>query len=803
MIPLDSELWRRDSQLAWLGENEGGIRLLSVDLFDTLLLRGCGSPKDVYRLTGFRASAEGAVRPGLSDTDFRQIRIAAEMRARRGMALSGSGVEEVSLAEIYSEMPEGVGRSERLAALEQAVEREVVYLNPSVLSLIVHMNGRGVPVVIVSDTYFSRSFLLSLLDDAGLPGGLVNDIYSSADLGVRKSNGRLFERLRADFPDLPLSGMVHVGDHPMSDHRIPSRMGLHALRYGCSPEIEMMLQWEELRFGRLVPELRSLRLLASRMSGAFDGDQRLGFEIGAAVLGPVMAGFADWVARMCQREGWRLALGLMREGGIMVDMIQRAVEQRGGDLSTRRFFTSRQALFLGGGHKAGRELYRGIMGRQGLVVGDLLRMFGLDALAERFTEVLDVPLRETAKHPWGEERTLHDALIDALSEPEQMRLAQSVLDRQSTLFSTYLAEVVGDADGVVTVDIGYKGTMQKALGGALERHGVRRHAHMVLLGDTPSREVLASGLDFRGYVGNAGDGPGEDVVSVISKWPWVVELLFSAEEGTTLGYRRTDEGRVEPRLGENAMPDAQLAVRRACIAGVKAFQSLWIEFSRRRPEIFSRVREDVVGMGRMLQRLVEFPTTAEARLLGSLVLEFNHGAEGSRPLVGATDRRLLAKLGPDRFYDYVKGQDRGAEVPWPQGTLVDAHPGYLLHLYSRIGPARNHLAAMDSLVERLLDSKVRTVIAYGAGEVGLIFLRLARLYGLRVAAVVDRRDELLGTEIEGVPVMPLEAARKLSVEDYAVTSLAFADEIERTIVNSYDGDERKPRVFVAISMMRI
>src|SRR5438094_7416832 len=107
-----------------------GCEVLSLDVFDTALLRRVGEPADVFELVAreYRHRRRGALLP----FDFFAERLAAERRAR-GRAWADERRGDVTLDEIYAELapPDGWDARE-LQPLELAAERALSAPNPYV-----------------------------------------------------------------------------------------------------------------------------------------------------------------------------------------------------------------------------------------------------------------------------------------------------------------------------------------------------------------------------------------------------------------------------------------------------------------------------------------------------------------------------------------------------------------------------------------------------------------------------------------------------------------------------------------------
>lgn len=123
---------------------------------------------------------------------------------------------------------------------------------PDVLPAFARLKERGVKVGIISN--WDRR-LASLLEGLGF-GGLVDGVISSAVVGLRKPDPRIFELACKDL-GVEVTRSAHVGDHHYSDILGASSVGMTALlidRHGveesstvlsCLDDLERFLGWED------------------------------------------------------------------------------------------------------------------------------------------------------------------------------------------------------------------------------------------------------------------------------------------------------------------------------------------------------------------------------------------------------------------------------------------------------------------------------------------------------------------------------------------------------------------------------
>ena len=93
--------------------------VLSLDIFDTAILRRADMPSTIFTQVGLRLETDKKV--GLSPDKFRELRMEAEREARQ-VALKSKGHMEVGLGDIYQQL--GVIWPDLIPLAEQLMEWE-------------------------------------------------------------------------------------------------------------------------------------------------------------------------------------------------------------------------------------------------------------------------------------------------------------------------------------------------------------------------------------------------------------------------------------------------------------------------------------------------------------------------------------------------------------------------------------------------------------------------------------------------------------------------------------------------------
>lgn len=280
----------------------GPIEVLSVDVFDTFLLRRCAGPEGVFE----RAFALGpiAVTHPSQAEDFVRARQAAEAAAREA-ALARFGAAEVSIDDVYAHFPLahfglGDGDWARLVAAEFQAEHEMCLANPELAETLPLLRRNGLRVGFVADGCWDGKRLAELLRICA-PDLEWDFLFTACDLRAGKAD-TLFTQVLGHLR-VPPRAAAHMGDNDLADVASPRALGMHAIPY---PQAGAALAALFRREAALAEEMwgpvspshrldggtrtlrRAIAARAPRGSAAFD--------YGMQVLGPVMAAFDRFVA---------------------------------------------------------------------------------------------------------------------------------------------------------------------------------------------------------------------------------------------------------------------------------------------------------------------------------------------------------------------------------------------------------------------------------------------------------------------------------------------------------------------------
>jgi FMN phosphatase YigB (HAD superfamily) len=646
---------------------DGSVRVLSLDVFDTLLWRRVPGPVDLFAVVAHRLRREGLLAGWMTDSAFVGLRARVEGLARDRRGDLGP---EVSLREIWQAMPSAPFSDapvDILMGVEMEVEREFTVVDLDTSRLVDAARDAGLPLVLVSDTYFDDEQLRYLLDRPRLRLPATTRIFRSQEYGTSKGTG-LWPAVLGALGCAP-EEIVHVGDNPVADREAPAAYGIRTLFYERVDEAFSRVLERERPAGAALAAVGTLldpehgdagltTMRARAVGAAGRGTRRVDVarRFGAGVLGPVLTGFAEWVARSCADRGVRTVWCPMREGELLSALVNEAARAHGLDLEARPLWLSRHVVWLATLDELDTESVSDMIRRSyGATVRSLmatldLRPGDVPALAPHLDRTLD-------------DGEMVDRVAAALVEAPHLRhrLASTATGKRRRLVRSLRAAGALDDPEMVLVDLGWGATIQLQLAAALDKAGVDTvPSGMYVATDFRSVRLLARGLRVEGYLGAAGRP--RPVVESLARSPEALEMSVNAMCGSLLDF--TEDG--APVLGPTVGSEDLDAERRAVQSGIVDFQRRWHAYVAAAyddepgwPSLLLPSARD--QLGEVVRAAICAPTEEEASLFALWAHEDNLGSDHVTRLVPDDLRAVLAYLSPNDLADLGM-----RDAFWPQ-----------------------------------------------------------------------------------------------------------------------------------------
>lgn len=196
------------------------VKVVSFDVFDTLLLRPFYYPVDLFEFVGNRFAKKFNIN---SIFEFKDLRIQAEKNAREKVKTF-----EPNIDDIYIELKLITGFSSEQINFCKDVEHELElkFCKRREVAFLLYQFAKaiGKKVIAISDMYFSKTFLRELLKKSGYE---IDDVYVSCDKGLSKSSGKLYTFVAKDL-GVSRNSFLHIGDNYDSDVENARKRGFDA-----------------------------------------------------------------------------------------------------------------------------------------------------------------------------------------------------------------------------------------------------------------------------------------------------------------------------------------------------------------------------------------------------------------------------------------------------------------------------------------------------------------------------------------------------------------------------------------------
>ena len=641
-LPTDGERASAAIEAAW-----EAARVVSFDVFDTLIVRKVAAPRDVFlhlaTPTPFSAW-------GLDAIALANVRQQAETETRR-RAATASGSGEVTLREIHGVLAELLHRPDTdvpaMVQAERLVERALCVAHPFLRTLYDRAVHDGKVLWCVSDTYHETEFLRELLESCGFDLTGV-EVFSSADIRMSKGEGKLMLEIAKAAGVTPCA-VLHIGDHPRADAAIPSQQGFVAVLH----------PWAASRHtDRPAQAPGDSIALGLAQIGARTVEPALPFwwRFGYSVAGPMLCGFAYWLHARLVADDVQRAYFLLRDGEIILDVYTALVGDRTGP-ETSLLESSRRAYMMPALASGRGSITSQLMACENArPAREFLERIGLRAVDFKSSfKAVGLELDDIVAPNDTNASTKMITLLGRTDVVTAM-LARSQGERQ--LLMRFLQQEGVFATGrIAVVDIGWNGTIQKSLAAVASIEGRPLDLHGYYLGTLPPIMQDLGGSVATGFLFHA--GAPVDHANAVLHLRQLVEFICTTTRGSLRGFRA--EGKtVVPVHGDVDHSAAQ----QAHVAQLRAGAMAYARGLAQEQQVFGAQPISASAAIRHLARTIMDPTADEACEIGDI----RHG-DG----LGSDRVRSLARYSDGPFTPRSLAADYETAY-WPIGLLARREP---------------------------------------------------------------------------------------------------------------------------------
>lgn len=533
--------------------------VISFDIFDTVIYRKVEYPNDVFTIM---ASEMG-------HNDFLDVRKKAEESAREEK-FRNEGTREVVLSEIYDVLKKKYGIDSKWQEREIELEIDLSVVNPYMYDVYTRLVKENKVVIFTSDMYLPKNVIEKMLRKNGYL--YYKALYLSNELGLRKGDGTLQQKVKEDFPE---KRIIHVGDAYTSDIERSISVGIDAHH-----NKNQNFKFREYHMDGLGASFYRAVINNTLNNGTWN--KSLYFEHGFRVGGILALGFCEYIQELVNQKKIDKILFCARD----CDIIWQIYKEYFNDVPSEYIQISRYAIMNA---DAERYLY------------DLINRFIIKYANQfRSSKTIEAVLTETGYGylvNYLEDDDIDKFLFPASIAPKKIEAflhnhRDVIINKNQPAFAAakkYFDEAIGEAENVLVVDIGWSGTCITALKHFVEEYLPEKKCNIsgVLMCTSRGRALTTSISDgtLDAYVytpfKNADltrfmmpSGVRSNVAKDLLHMP--LEYLFTSVERSLVSYQQDDYGNVVFERTGNAPVNAEEILEMQ--AGIKYFIEVFTDY---------------------------------------------------------------------------------------------------------------------------------------------------------------------------------------------------------------------------------
>lgn len=502
-------------------------KVISFDIFDTLLLRNVLKPTDIFRLTEKEINYPG----------FAKKRYLAERIAR-----TKTSDPEIKFDDIYNILETQLNIPHKTAITakqtELNLEKELLVPNPFIKTLYDQAIKTGKSVYVISDMYLPQEVIKELLEKNGYTN--YKKLYLSSNVLLVKGDGSLFKKAMEE-EDIKPEDWLHVGDNEYADIKNAELLGIDTFYF---PKVSKQFGVDsEPAFEESYSIAKSI-MTAIQINNAFTNPNLNYWErFGILNVAPIHYGFVTWLSE--QKVKGNNLYFLARDGYIVKKVFEEFQKSQKclKNIKTHYLYASRMSLQLPALILTTKSelLYTLLLVnrafRETVTVKDIMKLvdldpkvykpvlnkFGLKSENDKLTEITRPKFNKLVMH-------FYDQIIKNLKK------------RLELVKEYFKQEGLYDYNQINFVDVGWRGSVQKAIQEITKKRTFGYYLGVVDTVHDPIRKYV------KGYLIQYNEPL--YISDILHQNLMMFEFIFSAPEGTVLGFQKKN-GRIGPITDPN------------------------------------------------------------------------------------------------------------------------------------------------------------------------------------------------------------------------------------------------------------
>lgn len=716
------------------------LKVISFDIFDTLLYRKTFQPDDVFSHVQNKYNLE---------EDFYYKRIYKESLARKL-----SNKEDIHLKDIYNKFisDEFV---QQYVDYELTIENDLLYVNIEIEKWIELAYKNDKKVILISDIFFSKKEITKLLSKRIKNFNYISEIYTSSDIGLLKSTGNLYKYV-LEKEKLQNNELLHIGDNIFSDITMTNLLNIESIYTGKSSNISKCYEIEKSILSHNF-ENQALRVHASSFYEKSSIQNSTLFEIGAYVFGPILYNFCLWLLDYTIENKLSQINLFMREGRIFYKLLK-YIQQKYkcySDIEINLIFASRISLYLPFFNSEALDTSNLIYGQ--MTIKDYYNLHRINIDNDVIINYSKYELSST-KEIFINNTSLYDIIHQDLYANKGEIKKQSLT--QLELFNKYLQQLNYKSNSVL-VDFGGGGTILETF-------------NELQKGNAPKKNVLffkkdlafKKNISFDSFIPYLNNN--QSINNTILNIAPIIEALFNGNERTTLSYVQK-ENFIKPITGQS------ISISNEFDEGVINYFKTISNFKITKKSI--NLKERIIS-SEILYRFLMLPTKEEAACIGKIPQEKDISGYNQITILNKTSQKVFNKLGLEKYYcSLIQKSDSNhlLKCIWPQGQIALNNASDLHRFHKNINLSIINIH-VEYIIKTIIQNKIKNISIYGAGE---LFINLYKEIILqKIEVVIDyiiMTNKQENTKYFKWEIITPQEALDKNITNIVIASLSYKD----------------------------
>ncbi|WP_434578815.1 HAD family hydrolase [Thermoanaerobacterium thermosaccharolyticum] len=630
-------------------------KLYSFDIFDTVIMRKCGTPKGIfYEMQIELLKSSSGINKCLLN-NFCDRRVKAEQIAR-----INSSKEEISLYEIYEILQRdydlNLEEVKYLINLEIDKEMNNAIANTEITLLINELRKKGKKVIFTSDMYLPKNVIIDILKKNEIfKDGDV--IYLSSELNKTKEKGSLFYEI-LKLENCKKEEIVHIGDNIHSDFNVPKSIGIKSYLYDKTKfsRYEKIVYEDNYCFNKIVGAFKVLRINSINVANSDT------YNVGV-IAGFILLGYVLWILYEANRLKLKNLFFLSRDGQILFEIANKVNKFTKYDINFKYIYASRQAWHL-------PSIYEKITEREIDWILEKDPIVNFNIIAARLS--LDPYL---LMEKVNKEQYVTDDIYENLSNEKILKLRNVLLhskivqemifdaanSKRINAISYFNQEGLLDSKDIGIVDLGWKGRLQDSLKRILEIYKKNKKIYGFYFGLTSLGEISNTNEKYSYLF----DPNNIKYKKIGEKAANIMEIFTTANHGSTIEY--VDNGGFYfPKLRNDFTEEKINFKLNVFRSGIFDFLDLVLD-NHIISEIMKNNDNYKTKTVKLLKIFIDVPNFYEAKVIGSYKFSSDQAEKNYRMFAQPLSLKDFIK------YNYYYRDIRKVEITyWYEGSIIQS-----------------------------------------------------------------------------------------------------------------------------------